>query len=130
MSTFPTIDLDATVQPVASVKLFGRMHNVMPMNGNVYNLLHGAAEDAAAAGGATKLDTMTQKEHTRRSYESIGQIVPTLPVLERNRLTMEQVVYLMALSGGDIAAVQALIEDASGNAKRPASKARGAAKKS
>jgi hypothetical protein len=126
MPQFPLIDLDATAKPVASVKLCGRTHDVLPMTGNVYMLLHGAAEDAAAAGGATKLDPVTRKEHTRRCYESIAEIVPTLTLPERQRLTMEQVVYLMALSGGDIGAVQALIEDASGNATRPAPRKRGA----
>lgn len=102
----PFVDLDATVKPVAKVKLFGKMRLIMPVSGRVFDLAQ--KMKAAKDGDGPEVEPLELFAELRAAAaESV--VDPALTENEVGRLSMEMVAMIGTLSRGAVDQVEAAI---------------------
>lgn len=106
----PLIDIDALVQPVGRATIFGRAHNVFPINGIAFTLVM-ALEEGDGKGARESLDI---------SRRIIAECVPTLDEQDRDRLNVRQMTAIVAISMQQMTKVQQMIVVAEGKGSAPA----------
>ena len=119
------IDLDLTIRPVAAIKLFGKTHDVMPLDGRSQRLLSLMLAPMLATGKApSKADTAKDAvANQERLTEIVAQVMPTLTPDDVERLTVELKMQIVQIGGKQIDAVKKAIASVSEkNAARPSRK--------
>lgn len=110
------LDLDALVQPVGQVRRFGKVFDVLPLDG-VSQQIFAQLADRNKSG-----ETIPMTEQIDAGLSILGQVLPGMPEEERKRLSAEEQLKIIVMAGTAIERVQEFIQGQEGNGRRPTPK--------
>jgi hypothetical protein len=115
----PVVDLDRLMRPIVRIKIFGSVHDVLPVDGRAADLLHQVADARRQAelGDANAMHAGLLFYDVARQI--VAAVVPTLTAEQRQRLTIEQLTQIIGLATRQVEEVEAAIERVEGNGHEP-----------
>jgi hypothetical protein len=111
------VDLDSLVEPIARIKLHGKMLDVMPITGAAYDL-------ASKVNDSTK--SMNVKEQLAYTHKIIKELVPAIESDALFRLSPKQISSIINIATRSVQKVERRINgEERKNGKRSARRAKG-----
>lgn len=122
VSALPLLDLDALVEPVAQIKRFEQMFDVMPIDGASEELFAQMADRHTAG------EAVSQAEQMQKGDRILAQVVPDMTPEHRKRLSTGERLQIIMLAATQVERVRDFIRKLEGNGRQPAPKGRASAR--
>lgn len=116
------LDLDALVRPIGKIKLAGKTHDILPVQGVAMQIVEQVAQQARRG---TKANPTEQLDRGRRIVRAV---VPTLTQEQVDRLNPEQLTAVINKATGPVDRVKGVIRESdagkSGGSRKAGTKPR------